>query len=194
MKTQTMTFRSDPIIRWFAATLFLALSVLWILAAEVHGQIGLGVEGRAGVTFPQGDLSDAGAEAGLSYGAELQANVQRNLAAYVGFHRHAFNCEDECTLGNDPRSTGIAAGLKYILHAPGDALAWARGGLVANTFDSDTRSSDREFGFELGVGADLPIAARLSLVPNIGFISHTAGSGLKANFFTLGIGAHYSLR
>jgi hypothetical protein len=194
LNTHTKTLRNDSTTRWLPASLLLALSALWIFAAEAQAQVGLGVEGRAGVTFPQGDLSDAGAEAGLSFGAELQANFQRNLTAYVGFHRHAFNCEDACTLGNDPRSTGIGAGLKYIFHAPGDALAWARGGIVANTFESDTRSSDREIGFELGVGADMPIAPRLYLVPNIGFISHGAGGGLKANFFTLGIGAHYHLR
>jgi hypothetical protein len=46
------------------------------------------------------------------------------------------------------------------------------------------------------VGADLPVAERLYLVPNIGFVSHGSGNALssKINFFTLGVGVHYHLR
>lgn len=194
MKRIMTTLRSWLNWRWMPVPAALALSTFLLLPGEAQAQMGLAVEGRAGVTFPQGDLSDRGAEAGLSFGAELQANIQRNLTAYVGFHRHAFNCDNPCTLGNDPRSTGIGAGLKYIVHSPGDVLAWARGGIVANTFESSNRASDREIGFELGVGADMPIGQRLYLVPNLGFISHDAGAGLKANFFTLGVGVHYHFR
>jgi hypothetical protein len=178
---------------WFPA-IALMMAPLWLFAGEAQAQLGLAGEGRAGVTFPQGDLSDAGAEAGLSLGAELQVTFRPNLTAYVGLQRHTFNCDDGCTLADNPRSTGVGAGLKYIFHNPGDVLAWGRGGIVANTFNSDAGSGDRQVGFELGVGADLPVANRLYLVPNIGFVSHDAGIGFKANFFTLGVGVHYHLR
>jgi hypothetical protein len=172
----------------------LVIAALWLFAGEAHAQVGLAAEGRVGVTLPQGDLSDAGAEAGLSFGAEVLANFRPNLSAYLGFHRHAFNCDDDCDLGDNPRSTGLGAGLKYIFHSPGDVLAWGRGGIVANTFGSDEGTGDREIGFEVGVGADLPVAHRLYLVPNLGFISHAAGGGFNARFFTLGLGVHYHLR
>ena len=173
----------------------LMIAAFWLFAGEAHAQMGLAAEGRVGVTLPQGDLSDAGAEAGLSFGAELQANFHRNLTAYLGLHRHSFNCDNGCgDLGDSPRSTGIGAGVKYIFHRPGDVLAWGRGGIVANTFGTDAGSGDREIGFELGVGADLPVAHRLYLVPNLGFISHDTGSGSDAQFFTLGLGVHYHLR
>jgi hypothetical protein len=176
----------------------LAAASLWLFPGEAQAQMGLGAEGRVGVTFPQGDLSDRGAEAGLSFGAELQANFHPRMTAYLGLQRHSFNCDNDCTLGDNPRSQGIGAGLKYIIHNPGDVLAWARGGVVAHTYSNDERTGDREIGFELGVGADLPVAERLYLVPNIGFVSHNAGSGFgalsKANFFTLGVGVHYHLR
>lgn len=174
--------------------MILAAGALWLFAGEAHAQVGLAVEGRAGVTFPQGDLSDADAGAGLSIGAELQANFHRNLTAYVGLHRHAFSCDSGCELGDSPRSTGLGAGLKYIFHSPGDALVWGRGGLVANTFGNDAVTGDREIGFEVGFGTDFPIAERLYLVPNVGFISHDAGGNFKANFFTLGLGLHYHIR
>ncbi|MEX1259174.1 MAG: hypothetical protein WEG36_16380 [Gemmatimonadota bacterium] len=172
----------------------LAIAALMLFVGEAHAQVGLAVEGRAGVTFPTGDLSDAGAEAGLLLGAELQINFHPNLTAYVGFQRYTFGCDNDCSLGNDPVSMGIAAGLKYIFHNPGDVLVWGRGGIVANTFDNDAGSGDREIGFELGVGADLPVATRLYLVPQIGFVSHAAGSNFQASFFTLGVGVHYHLR
>jgi hypothetical protein len=174
--------------------LVMMIAALGVFAGEAQAQMGLAVEGRAGVTFPQGDLSDAGAEAGLSLGAELQATFHRNMTAYVGFQRHTFNCDNGCTLGENPVSTGIGAGLKYIFHNPGDVLAWGRGGIVANTFGNDAATGDREIGFELGVGADMPIGPRLYLVPNIGFVSHDASNGFNVGFFTLGIGVHYHLR
>ncbi len=188
--------KSDPMRLsrvWLSAIVF-AIASFWLFAAQAHAQMGLAAEGRVGVTLPQGDLSDAGAEAGLLFGAELQANFHPRMTAYLGLQRHAFNCENGCTLGDNPRTTGIGAGLKYIFHNPGDVLAWGRGGLVANTFSTDQGSGDREFGFELGVGADLPVGPRLYVVPSLGFISHDVGSSFKANFFTLGLGAHYHLR
>lgn len=170
--------------------LLVATATLLLVAGEAEAQIGFGVEGRAGVTFPSGDLSDRGAETGLTVGAELQANFHPNLTAYAGLHRHGFRCEDDCSLGDNPRSTGIGAGLKFIFHNPGDVLWWGRGGVVGNTLSTDDGSSDRGIGFEAGVGADMPIGHRLYLVPNVGFISHDWGEGRKAAFFTLGVGLH----
>ncbi len=193
MKTH---IKSDPttVNRVWLPAIALAIASFWLLPGEAMAQMGLAAEGRVGVTMPQGDLSDAGAEAGLSFGAELQATFRPNLTAYVGLHRYTFNCENGCALGDNPRSTGVGAGLKYIVHSPGDAFAWGRGGIVANTFGTDEGSGDREIGFELGVGVDFPVAERLYLVPNIGFISHNVGNGFDARFFTLGLGVHYHLR
>jgi hypothetical protein len=114
------------------------------------------------------------------------------LTAYLGIHRHGFSCGDGCT-ADDQRSAGPALGLKYIFHSPGDVFVWGRGGIVANKLSSDEGSSDREIGFEVGVGADMPIADRIYLVPNLGFISHDRGGGGTATFFTLGVGLHYHI-
>jgi len=174
-------------------SLFLAAGALWVFASEAQAQIGFAVEGRAAVTVPQGDLSDRGAETGLGLGVELQANFRPNLTAYVALHRHAFGCEDNCSLGNDPRTMGLGAGLKLIVHNPGDVLVWGRGGVVTSEFSTDSGSFDREIGFELGAGADMPIGARLYLVPNVGFMSHAAGNNITARFFTAGLGVHYHI-
>ncbi len=159
-------------------------------APEAEAQM-ISVEGRVGVTYPTGDLSNAGADTGLGIGAELMYTFQRNLTAYAGFNRHAFSCDSDCDLGNSPRSTGLGAGLKYVFHAPGDAYAWGRGGIVAHQLADDDGSGPRNIGFELGGGIDMPIAPRLHLVPHIGFIQHDAGGGFTASYVNFGVGIHY---
>ena len=192
MKMQVKSIRRT-IERTGLPAMLLAMSALWVSAGEAEAQIGFAVEGRAAVTLPQGDLSDGGAETGIGLGAELQANFRPNLTAYLGLHRHAFGCETGCALGDSPRSTGVGTGLKYTFHAPGDVFAWGRGGVVYNTFANDDASSDRGIGFEVGAGADMPIATRIYLVPNLGFVSHDTGNGFATRFFTLGIGVHYHI-
>jgi hypothetical protein len=113
------------------------------------------------------------------------------MTAYAGISQYSFGCEDSCTLGDNPKSMGFGAGLKYIFHNPGDVLVWGRGGIVANTLESDDFEGDREIGFELGFGADMPIATQLYLVPHVGYISHKSGDSFTASFLTLGVGVHY---
>jgi hypothetical protein len=156
-----------------------------------QAQMQVSGEGRVGVTFPTGDLSSDGAEAGLGLGAELMFSFQRNLSAYVGLHRYGFACDSDCEVGRNPRSTGVGAGLKVILPSPPDALIWARGGIVANRLATDDGAGERNVGFELGTGVDMPVAPRLYLVPNLGFVSHDAGGGTTASFLTFGLGLHY---
>jgi hypothetical protein len=177
------------IARTFMATLVLAAFAV-APTAEAQAQM-LSAEGRVGVTFPTGDLSDAGAESGLGIGGELMLTFQPNLTAYVGLNRHAFSCDSDCDLGSNPRSTGLGAGLKYIFHAPGDAYAWGRGGIVAHQYADDDGSGSRNIDFELGAGIDMPVAPRIHLVPHMGFISHDAGSGVTASYLNFGVGLHY---
>jgi hypothetical protein len=173
--------------------LLLMVGALGFSPGEAQAQLGFAAEGRVGVTFPQGDLSDAGAEAGLGLGAELQANFHPRATVYAGVYRHQFRCEDDCLFSEDPTSTGLSAGIKYIVHNPGDVLVWGRGGLVYNTLDVGDSSTDRELGFEVGVGADMSIATRTYLVPHLGYVSHAAGSSFTASFFTFGVGLHYHI-
>ena len=198
---QLISIRSDACRRshecgrgLLALTLVFLMGALvaWPTAAEA--QIPISAEARAGVTFPTGDLSDAGAEAGLALGAELMLTPWRNLTVYGGLHRQGFSCDSDCELGNSVRSSGVNAGLKYILPSPPDALIWARGGIVANRLSSSEVSGDRNLGFEVGAGIDMPVRDRLYLVPHVGFVSHDAGEGIQATWFNFGLGGHYHIR
>jgi hypothetical protein len=195
LSARTIEHRAQPRIRWsrWTRTLVLTASVLGLGAVDARAQMSFAAEGRAAVTLPTGDLSDAGASSGIGLGAELQVNFTRTLTGYVGFNRFAFGCEEDCSLGDDPTSIGFGAGLKYIVYNPGDVFVWARGGVAANKLESDSVSNDRGIGFEVGVGADMPIGTRLYLVPNLGYVSHEAGDDFTASFFTLGIGVHYHI-
>lgn len=173
-----------------ASILALAAGALLFSGTALEAQMGLAVEGRTGVTFPQGDLADFGGEAGLSLGAELHLNLHPRFTIYGGYHRHAFSCDNGCDLGTNPRSEGLNAGLKLNVHNPGDTNLWVRGGIVSNKTATDLGANNRELGYEVGLGADVPIASRIALVPFAGYISHDAGVNLKPKFFTLGLGLH----
>lgn len=168
-----------------------AALLLALTAERAEAQVNFAVEGRASVTAPMGDLSDAGAETGIGLGAEVFINFHPKMSVYAGVQQYSFGCEDACSLGNNPKSMGLAAGLKYFIHNPGDVLVWGRGGIVANTLENDQSSGDREIGFELGFGADMPIATQLYLVPHLGYVSHKAGGDFNASFALLGVGVHY---
>jgi hypothetical protein len=174
----------------------LALVVLLLAGAPdaAVGQSGVSVEPRVGVTFPLGDLSDAGAESGVLMGGDLFLSFHPSFSGYLSLNRHSFACGDDCELGGSPRSVGLGAGIKYFVPSPADALVWARGGIVGHQYEDDQVSGDRGVGFELGAGIDMLIGARLYLVPHLGFLLHDAARGMTASYLTFGVGLHYHIR
>jgi hypothetical protein len=176
---------------WIRGVALVALGAALTIPDQAEAQVQVAIEPRVGVTFPTGDLSSDGAEAGLALGAELMFNIQRNLTAYVGLNRHGFTCDRDCDLGRSPRSEGIGAGLKVILPSPPDALVWARGGILAHRYSDSQRTSARNLGFEVGTGIDMPIRPRTYLTPHLGILSHDAGSLGTATWVNFGLGLHY---
>jgi len=172
-------------------TVLTLVTILALGVQDLQAQMHVSGEGRAGVTFPVGDLSDAGAEAGLALGAELMLTFRRNMTAYVGLQRHGFSCDSDCDLGGSLASTGLGAGLKYIFPSPPDALIWGRAGLLAHQLSGDDFSGSRNLGFEVSGGVDMPVRDRLSFVPHIGVLTHDAGGNLRATWVNFGVGLHY---
>lgn len=169
----------------------LVAGLLALGTAEAQAQMQISVEPRAGVTFPMGDLSDAGAQAGLALGGELMLTFQRNLTAYVGIQRHSFQCDSDCDLGSSLRSSGLGAGLKYVFPSPPDALIWGRGGILAHQLSAGDFSGDRNLGFEVAAGVDMPIAQQWYLTPHLGVLTHDAGNDFRATWVNFGVGLHY---
>lgn len=155
----------------------------------------LSVEGRLGVTFPVGDLADAGGESGLAFTADALYNFHPNWSVYAGWGFHDFNC-DGCP--DDLASNGPHLGAKYIVDMRGDALPWARAGLLlgeASAFQDGTDvTSDRTVGLELATGIDYRIGDRISLTPTLWFNYYSAElpvQDLDMSYFLLDLGVHY---
>ncbi|MEX2532238.1 MAG: outer membrane beta-barrel protein [Gemmatimonadota bacterium] len=180
--------------RHFHLAAALALILALALPRAGEAQASFGVEGRAGVTFPVGDLSDAGYEGGTSVGLEGFYNLRPSLAIYASVARHTFTCDGECEMGDDPRSSGLGAGLKLTIPSPADALLWVRGGLVGYQYSGSAGSGDRNAGFEAGLGIDMLLTESAYLSPHLGYIAHEALGNLDASFLTFGVGAQYRFR
>jgi len=149
-------------------------------------------EGRLNVTVPVGDLSDAGAESGLGLGADVYYTFMRNMSAYAGLSRHAFNCEGAGC--DDATSTGLQAGVKLLFGAERRAMAWAGGGIMLHKADFDGDESDLTLGGELGGGIDLMLSPRFALAPSLRFHTYPADFGVREldmSYFTISLGAHF---
>jgi hypothetical protein len=149
-------------------------------------------EGRLNVTMPVGDLSDAGAESGLGLGADVFYTFMRNMSAYAGLSRHAFNCEGAGC--DDVTSSGLQGGVKLLFGAERRAMPWARGGIMLHKADFDGDESDLTLGAELGGGIDLMLSPRFALAPSLRFHTYPAGFAVREldmSYFTISLGAHF---
>ena len=151
-------------------------------AAAQHSPFSL--ELRSGVTFPTGDLSDAGIEAGPLFGLDVFA-VDRALSVYGGWGYHQFS--------DDVTASGPRLGLKAIFRTPGYATPWIRAGATFNEADGSGGSSDRELGLEAGAGLDYELSDRVSLTPAARYHTFSPDFGAGSSTFsylTLDLGVH----
>jgi len=178
---------------FFAALLGMALGAF--LPGQAEAQRAVILEPRLGVTLPLGDLAGDRAEAGVIMGVEARMVLKDRVHAYTGMNRHTFRCPQSCAeLGNNPRSTGFAAGLVLTFPTYQEAVWWTRVGAVSHRFSSDLIPGDMNLGLEVGGGVDIPVNERLGISPTAGFISHGLAQGITARYLTFGIGLHYRVR
>lgn len=181
-----------------AARIAACLALVGLLGAPAtaEAQEGpLSVEGRVGVTFPTGDLADAGGEAGLSFAGDLLYNFTPRWSAYAGWKSDNFNC-DGCA--GDFSSSGPHAGVKLVFPREGDALPWLSGGLLLAEAEAVQGGaivkSSRSPALELGIGIDLALQERLALTPAVRYNFYSADlpvSDLTFSYFVLDLGLHY---
>lgn len=174
-----------------------AVAALATASSEADAQTArrLSLEGRVGVTFPTGDLSDAGAGSGLALGADIMYTFTPVLTGYAGISRDAFSCdEDEGPCDDDFTSGGFQAGLKFLLARDGRALPWVRAGLLGHSLDSDGLDSDLGLGFEAGAGVDLDVSPRFAVVPALHYRSYSpdfeGDADLSVNWLALTLAGH----
>jgi hypothetical protein len=172
-----------------------ALSVSLIHPGHATAQRAVTFEPRLGVTLPLGDLAGDRAETGMVAGVEGRMELSPRVSAWAALNRHGFRCPQACPLaGDNPRSTGFAAGLRLAFPSYQEAVWWGRVGAVSHRFTSASISGGMEWGVEVAGGVDIPVNQRLGLTPSAGAVGHQAGDGLNARYLIFGVGLHYHLR
>lgn len=170
----------------------------------------LSLEARGGFASPTEDFGDGDPglepEPGLTLGADLMVNLTPQVTAYGGFGWTRFDCEGAlCTGDADFTSSGFDAGIKLLLPLGGTVQPWARAGALLHElkFENDefSATSDRPFGLDSAVGADILLGERAALTPAVRYNRYTAEIDLgplgslerTVSFLNLDLGFHFHL-
>lgn len=143
------------------------------------------LEARTGVTLPQGDLEDTGADSGILFGLDGFWTVDPALSIYAGWGYHQFSA--------DRSASGPRLGLKALFQTPGDATPWIRAGATFNAADSPEGTADRAAGLEGGAGIDFALSPRVSITPAARFHTFPADFGvveMQYSYLSLDLGLH----
>ena len=198
--------------RWLQAAALAALAMTTRLEAQ---GIYVGLRGGAGI--PTGTFSDNSgavsqttldaAKTGFGYG--LDAGISLGLIGiYAGFDHINFDCESSnCNTDNKYKLQGFAAGVR--LNLPGTSMIrpWVKGGVTFNELEGAVGSTDftteRNPGYEIAGGLDIPILGILSLYPQARYVgqnfkykvpgvTNTATEPeQKANYLTFDLGLSF---
>jgi hypothetical protein len=178
---------------------------------EAQG-IYVGLRGGAGI--PTGTFSDNSgtvgqttldaAKTGFGYG--LDAGISLGLIGiYAGFDHINFDCESSnCNTDNKYKLQGVAAGVR--LNLPGTSMIrpWVKGGVTFNELEGAVGSTEftteRNPGYEIAGGLDIPILGILSIYPQARYVGQnfkpkipgvttpTTATEQGANFFAFDLG------
>jgi len=175
----------------------------------------LGLRGGAGI--PTGDFSNTGssatavdaAKSGFGYGVDAGLSLGF-IGVYAGFDHIKFDCESNtCDSDGKYSLQGLAAGLRLSL--PGSSLVhpWVKGGVTFNELkgefgtSSQGLSTDRNPGYEIAAGLDIPLLRIFSLYPQARYVgqnlkydipgvtNNATSPEAKANYMTFDLGLSF---
>lgn len=179
-----------------------------LLPAGAAGQ-GISLELRGSLQKPMGSFDDV-ADGNAGYGAAAFFNVSPNLSLYGGWAKESFGCQGGCENAGY-ESEGFEGGVKFIVTRVGGVQPWLKGGPVYHRFEVESGNddgpedddldivSDRALGFQIGVGADIPLGMVLSFSPALRYqkysaefpiIEGVATAERDVGFLALDLGAH----
>ncbi len=169
-----------------------AMLAIIVLAPSARAQsLSFGLRGTGSV--PTGSFADnqsstnaaviEGAKNGFGYGLDVGIGLGM-FGVYGGFDHIKFDCETTtCSSAGKYTLQGVTVGVK--LSPPGMGLVrpFIKGGVTFNDLEggygsssSNTLTTDRTPGYEVGAGADLGFMGLLSLTPQVRYV----GQKLKA--------------
>lgn len=148
-------------IMFVAAALVAALGT-----GRAEAQLPLAVEGHVGAALPVGEFAD-NAKTAPAYGASVSLDVAPGVAVYGGWSRADYDLKQPTAEAKD---TGFEIGARIGLPVP-FASPFVKAGVLLHDFEIKQQGVENEgedeVGFEVGVGADLGLAPRVSLVPAV---------------------------
>ena len=167
-----------------------ALAAVLLSAGSAAAQISrVSLEPRGGLAFP---IDNEGLENGWTLGGDLIVDVSPVLGIYAGYNFNRFAVEGADDLPGDIDVNtdvhGFDAGVRATF-AGNSISPFFKAGLlyqsVALDVDSGAgsfrRDSDRELGFEVGGGVELPLSARLSLTPGVTYAQVAEAEYVRAD-------------
>ncbi len=175
--------------------LVVALSAFLLPVAASAQMKPLAIEIRGGLNWATGDLKTGIGTEGQADGlpvtsaeqhgwtgsADLYWTFAKRGAVYIGWNQAQFDCKDElCGVSGDIWSAGPEMGFKFSTNSDRSFAPWVRAGLLAHKAkfkegEVIEENSTRSPGFEVGVGTDLHIGNRFSIVPAVRFYRYNAG-------------------
>ena len=164
-------------------TVRLALALVLLSTPLSAQSISLGLRGTG--SFPTGDFAEdqtaandaliQGAKQGFGYGAEVGIGFGP-IGAYGSFDHIAFDCET-CAAEGEYTLQGVTVGLKLRAPSVSRVRPFVKGGVTFNHLkgeyggtSSGGLSTDRQPGYELGIGADLGILGLVSIQPQLRYV------------------------
>ena len=187
--------------------------------ASLHAQsFSLGLRGTG--SFPTGTFSETaassasanaaviqGAKSGFGYGLDVGLSLPL-IGIYAGFDHVQFDCETT-TCQNNGKYTlqGVTAGVKLSPMGGSMIRPFVKGGVTFNDLAggygasaSNTLTTDKAPGYEVGVGADVSLLGIVSLTPQARYIGQnlkakipgvtvtTTQTGTAVNYFSFDLG------
>jgi opacity protein-like surface antigen len=196
----------------------LVLSIGIMLASASAGAQGfyLGLRGGAGV--PTGDFGDNSgssttaldaAKTGFGYGLDAGLNLGP-IGIYGGFDHIKFDCESAtCDSDGNYKLQGLAAGVRLSLPVKSMIRPWIKGGVTFNELKgafgsgSNELSTERNPGYEIAAGLDIPIFGIFSIYPQARYVgqnfkyeipgvtNNATEPEAKANYMTFDLGLSF---
>jgi hypothetical protein len=179
-------------------------------AAPLRAQLAyVGVRGVAGVpantfaeTFQAGSQDVRGAKQGTGYGFDAGIGLGV-LGLYAGYDHIDFGCETAaCGADGKYKLNGVSAGVRAGVPLFPVVKPWVKAGVTFNEINGTTTAatatkitSDRNPGYELGAGIDIPVLMLFSISPEVKYVGQEldlkgAYSGTKTNvsYYAFSIG------
>jgi hypothetical protein len=162
---------------------------LALCTQAAHAQ-GLSVSMRGGGALPLGAFAEAqhtpdaylsGAERGFGMGLDVGLSLGRSVQLVAGFDRVRFDCRTE-QCAEDGRYTlgGASAAVKLSPFRTRMLAPWIKGGVTFRELQGELGggagrrlTTDRAPGYELGLGADIPLIAGVALSPQARYVGQS---------------------